>query len=114
MAAAFCVVPLGLPTARAQTITGTQLYQICTSEEDTGKALCQGWTGGFLNALVIAQVQADRGKKGAVTCLPNGVTGIQVKRTVMKFLADHPSLMNEDAGVLTFFAIKSAFPCPSN
>lgn len=45
------------------------------------------------------------------SCIPNGVTKSQTVRVVIKWLKDHPSVLNHDATLLTTAALNDAYPC---
>ena len=43
-------------------------------------------------------------------CIPDGVTAGQARETIQKFVQDHPSTLHEMAAVISFAALKQAFP----
>ena len=103
---------LSLPVsahAAQPTLTGKQLVEMCTSRAKKADAFCTAWMGGFTSGLFGAQMAAKKGDDGV--CLPEGLTPNQVRAIIEKFMNDHPSIRDLDAGSLGFVALRSAFPC---
>jgi len=47
-------------------------------------------------------------------CIPDSVTNDQIRLVVVKWMKDHPELLNMHAAHLTFAAITSTWPCSSD
>jgi hypothetical protein len=107
---AFYFVALGL-TAKAE-LSGADLYRLCALDNKRADAACKMWITAFGGALFYAQTITNREKGStALTCMPDGVSGIQFKLIIEKFLRDNPSIINMDAVSLAGAALIGAFPC---
>jgi hypothetical protein len=76
-------------------ITAMELRHSCRNKND----LCVGVVAGSVGGLTTRDA-----------ALGNGITIEQEIRVVMKFLNDHPELLNRDSGWVVRKALKEAFP----
>jgi len=76
-------------------ITAMELLHACQKKSD----LCVGLVAGSVGGLTTDEA-----------ALGNGVTIEQEIQVVMKFLNDHPELLNKDSGWVIRKALKDAFP----
>ncbi len=72
------------------------------SWEDEHEAFDAGFCHGLIEGVLYAS---------SSVCLPDGVTGDQTVRVVIKFLQDHPETLNKDETTLVKAAFTKAFPC---
>ena len=100
---------LSLPvSAHAGDFSGNQLYSMCDKTGDARDTGCMAWIIGFTSGLFVAQTASKNGDDGV--CIPDGVTAGQARETIQKFVQDHPSTLHEMAAVISFAALKQAFP----
>ena len=45
-------------------------------------------------------------------CLPAGVSGLQLRKVVNKYLNENPANLHHGAAALVYGALDEAFPCP--
>ena len=89
--------------ARAEFVTGNQLYEKCNSNAPEDKFCCLGFVTGVADTL-------PRGPKGIVCPEPN-VTAGQFYDVAVKDLRDHPGMRGLPASLLAGAALGMAFPC---
>jgi len=89
--------------ARAEFVTGNDLYTKCVSNAPEDKFWCLGFVTGVFDTL-------PTGPKGLVCPGPN-VTAGQVHDVVVKNLQEHPTMRNLPAAFLVGAALGVAFPC---
>jgi hypothetical protein len=89
--------------ARAEFVTGNDLYTKCVSNAPEDKFWCLGFVTGVFDTL-------PTGPKGLVCPGPN-VTAGQVHGVVVKNLQEHPTMRNLPAAFLVGTALGVAFPC---
>lgn len=69
---------------------------------------CEGFVEGVTRTVSFYRSELD---KDAKFCIEGGVTNSQVVRVVTKYLNDNPKLLNKDKMLLTWAALKDAYPC---
>jgi Rap1a immunity proteins len=89
--------------ARAEFVTGNQLYEKCNSNAPEDKFWCLGFVTGVADTL-------PQGPKGIVCPGPN-VTAGQFYDVVVKDLRDHPAMHDLPASFLAGAGLAMAFPC---
>lgn len=99
-----------IPPLRAD-FTGNTLNLLCTDGSKQAETSCSMWIAGFSAGIFAAQGLAHSKGTVAVTCIPNGVTGIQVRAIVEKYMREHPSILHVGADAIASFAIERAFLC---
>jgi hypothetical protein len=90
--------------ARAEFVTGNDLYTKCNSNAPEDKFWCLGFVTGVFDTLPTGP------KKGLVCPGPN-VTAGQVHDVVVKNLQEHPTMRHLPAAFLVGTALGVAFPC---
>jgi len=73
-----------------------------------GIGFCLGLMQGMLHMNQFYEYQL---KGAALFCAPNSMTNGQAARIVVKYLRDHPEELHQPDSVLTFTALRAAFPC---
>jgi hypothetical protein len=89
--------------ARAEFVTGNDLYTKCNSNAPEDKFWCLGFVTGVADTL-------PQGPKGIVCPGPN-VTAGQFYDVVVKDLRDHPAMRDLPASFFAGAALGLAFPC---
>ena len=89
--------------ARAEFVTGNQLYEKCNSHAPEDKFWCLGFVTRVADTL-------PQGSKGIV-CPGPDVTAGQFYDVVVKDLRDHPGMRGLPASFLAGAALGMAFPC---
>jgi hypothetical protein len=92
-----------IATARAEFVTGNELYTKCTSNDPADKFWCLGFTTGVHDTL-------PQGPKGLLCETPNVAAG-QVLDVVVKYLRENPAYRDLPASLLAGAALGQAFPC---
>ena len=104
-AAATCLAALlstGAQAQRLSKVNGAKLMSICNAGRSTD---CDAYLSGVADAIGAA------GRDHAAACIPDAVTGVQLREVVKKFLRDHPQDMQKPAGELVTHAFAADFPC---
>lgn len=71
-----------------------------------------GACGGFVHGVLATTLfYSDELKKDEKFCVPNNATYAQLVRVVVKYLTDNPKRLNETQMVLTWAALRDAYPC---
>lgn len=117
---------LGFATASfAEQISGNELLETCTSDNQVLTGFCIGYVIGYSEgapwgvALADASVRGEMGGPdvnnmvGTVTgsCVPADATNGQLKDVVTKYLQENPASRHESARTLIWRAYAAAFPC---
>jgi hypothetical protein len=89
---------------RFSPVDGNKLLGFCTSKSPVG---CDAYISGVADAI------AAGGPGKAPACIPDGVTGVQLRDVMVKYLKAHPESRQQKAGTLTVRALGQAFPCKS-
>jgi hypothetical protein len=97
------VMILGAGAAQAQRVSkvnGTRLLAMCTVKAPTD---CEAYVSGVSDTLAELKAKA--------ACIPDAVTGRQLREVVVKYLNSNPQTRELKAGALTLKAYAAAFPC---
>lgn len=86
-----------LAQAAGPFMDGNELQDACKRAD--GELYCLGFTTGVYDAL------------GMTVCPPPGVTMIQVRDIIVKYVADHPEQRHLPAYHLAHNSLEQAFPC---
>jgi hypothetical protein len=90
-------------TSSRNYLTGTKLYEICTS---TSSDLCLGYVMGVSDALNLSTF-----KQNNIFCSPTSVSAHQELAVVIKYLRDHPDTWHYSGASDIGVALAMAFPC---
>ena len=91
-------------TARSTTPATARLLEFCASEaEDYHDGFCMGYLLGYTYAL--------EGKAGGGVCLPDDVTGRQIRDAAVHYLRSNPGAQQQDASIAIPAALRAGFPC---
>ena len=96
--------------ARAQ-MTGNDLRSMCVSKNPAEDDLCISWSAGFHSGIRAAQKIAEIVKLPPVTCIPDNVTGSQVRLILEKYMRENPQELAQGADYLAARAFLQSFPC---
>jgi hypothetical protein len=72
-------------------------------------ASCFAFIRGFLNGHTAA---VKLGSAEPLICAPGKLSVLEARRVVVEYLEDHPEKLHEPDGVLVYYALREAFPCP--
>ena len=87
---------------RVSNVDGNKLLGFCTAKATVG---CDAYLSGVADAI------AAEGPGKAPACIPNAVTGTQLRDVMVKYLRAHPETRELKAGKLTIMGLGQAFPC---
>ena len=126
-AKAIAALSLLLPASElhAQQISGNELLETCTSEDQVLAGFCLGYIIGYsegapwganvtLYNLDPGGSVSERNKQiGLFTgsCVPAEASNEQLRDVVIKHIIEHPETRHESARVLVWQAYIKAFPC---
>lgn len=93
--------------------TAADLMRTCKAAEGeyltgTGNAYNRGMCWGYLQGMWDGFSFLEQ----KYACIPKGVTWDQMRLIVLKWGADHPAELHQDASFAYIAALLSAFPCP--
>jgi hypothetical protein len=98
--------------ARADFLSGNDLYARCTSAFVTDQSFCNGYIAAITDASWDLKPNNIPGNVlGFRQCMPNEVTNRQATDIVKQFLAGHPAYRHASASFLAANALAEAFPC---
>ncbi|WP_306111521.1 MULTISPECIES: Rap1a/Tai family immunity protein [Roseovarius] len=122
--ALFCLASAATAT-NAQQITGNQLLDTCTSDNQIMAGFCLGYIIGYSEGApwggTLAIMQANPGlgtdavndAVGAITgsCVPSEASNEQLMDVTIKYLTNNPETRHTSARTLIWTAYSEAFPC---
>ena len=100
----------------AAALTGNQLLRACGSAP-SGEIACSFYVMGWRDAFMVTTVTTYKAAEmlehnpKMTVCIPKAVENGQIKGVVLKYLRAHPATLHKDVAVLTWMAMKEAFPC---
>ncbi len=99
---ALLAAPLAAHAQRESPVTGNKLLALCTT---AATANCDAYLSGVADAI------AAQGREHAMACIPNAVSGSQLREVMLRFLHAHPEQLQLKAATLSTKAFSSSFPC---
>lgn len=89
--------------------TGADIYRLCSGKDGTPEDnVCDAYVEGYIEGM-------DAAKVSAVTnhpiCIPDNVSGIQVRKTITAFLANKADAQSRDAPTMVAVALAKAYAC---
>jgi hypothetical protein len=100
---------------RAQALSGDQLLFMLSGEASSGfqtnmnRYRAMGYIQGLLDSYIVL---STRDPSLNIYCMPlEGVSSLQARKVIIKWLEAHPQRLNEQARILVFHALAEAFPC---
>ena len=101
---------------RHSDVTAVQLARMCTANPE-GTERCDAYLNGIADAIyVYEEVRPENGSKGqplpAYICIPNQVTGVQLRETFIEWLRANPNQNDRQAGGAVLRALNARFHCP--
>ena len=98
-----CLAAAGTAQAQRESrVTGAKLLSLCTA---SAAANCDAYLSGVADAV------AAQGPEHAPFCIPDAVTGRQLREVAIKYMHDHPQEMELKAGTVVTHAYTAAFAC---
>lgn len=91
-------------------VTGNDLYKWMQSNDSVSKAYSESYILGVTDSLALVFGLSDEAKR-PYPCLPKNGAYQQIFDVTKKYLADNPQKRHENAYILSFKAIREAFPC---
>jgi hypothetical protein len=86
---------------RISKVNGSKLLGFCSAGRTVD---CDAYLSG------VADAYAEQGKMAGI-CIPQAVTGVQMRLVVTKYLHDHPQELELPAGQVATHAFAGAFAC---
>lgn len=96
--------------AQSTSLNTETLFAYCTSKNQTANTMCALYMAGFMHGVTTEQL--IRGDGPQKLCLPQGLTGNQVKDIFEGFTRDYPKAGFDHPGLVIHLALFRAFPCP--
>jgi hypothetical protein len=90
-----------------QPFSASNLSATCTSARGDSQT-CSTYIAGFAQGFYYASVSAQA---GSAPCLPHGVSDVQARLIVTRFMSLHPEMMQQGASSVVAEALIDAFPC---
>ena len=102
--------------ARFSAVNGTKLAQLCTSKDAKMANSCTAYIEGVSDAMSLYQeLRPQDGSKGgalpAYVCVPEQVTGLRQRDTVVAWIRQHPEAGTRQASGVVADALREAFAC---
>lgn len=113
-------------TARAENVTGNEVYAACTIDNDLAlDGFCAGYVIGLVEglrygaAVPLIVIRAGENLENVALmadsflgfCAPSEAQYSQHRDIIVKYLAAHPETRHESARTLAISALAEAFPC---
>ena len=122
----FIVVVLGLclSAGRSHAQTGIYLQHECqaaviaspNATDMVEGSHCLGYISGVAFSITIweaANKDKHFGLETVPACLPDNGTTEEYVKVVLRYLDQNPNKLHEGYGLLVFFALRDAYPCPA-
>ncbi len=114
--AALLAIASHAEAARFSAVNGTRLAALCTSRDPKMSNSCTAYIEGVSDSMSLYQeLRPQDGSKGgalpAYVCVPEQVTGIQQRDTVVTWLRQHPEAGNRPASGVVADALRERFAC---
>ena len=113
----FVLVISILNVAPAYSLTGQEWLSQCKGITNIQRASCIAYIRGLddmnslFNQLQIYSKQEDNYNSFPKICYPKGVTFGQLKKTLSKWLNEHPEKLYEELSFLYIMMMRETFPC---
>ena len=96
----------GAATANAAPMTAAELTAACAGDANA-RLTCDGYLRALTDLVLVREARGQHGK----ICLPDTVTGDQIRETVTSFVATKPPRGTPTAIRLVSAAMRSKYPC---
>ena len=97
---------------RFSALNGTKLVEICTARDASD---CTSYIEGISDTVSFYQklqpAGGNKGKLPAYICVPEGVTGVQLREQVVGWAKQHPDLMGRQASGVVLRALDGLYKC---
>lgn len=118
------VLALGLSAGRSHAQTGIELQHECqavtaaapNANDAMEGAHCLGYISGVAFSISMWEGVNKAKSLGTDTvpaCLPGNGTSEEYVKVVLRYLDQNPNKLHEGYGLLVFFALRNAYPCPA-
>ena len=102
--------------ARFSAVNGTRLAALCTSKDPKQSNSCTAYIEGVSDSMSLYQeLRPQDGSRGgalpAYVCVPEQVTGIQQRDTVLAWIRQHPEAGSRQASGVVADALRERFAC---
>ncbi len=102
--------------ARFSAVNGTKLAALCTSRDAKMANSCTAYIEGVSDSMSLYQeLRPQDGSKGGTlpgyVCVPEQVTGIQQRDTVVAWIRQHPEAGTRQASGVVADALRERFAC---
>jgi len=85
---------------------GTKLYNLCRAESAIDEALCEGYILGVQDAIYSGHLSDHFS-----VCLPEGVEPDQIRLQLIRYIENHPEIMNFAAEGLVAKTLETTYAC---
>ncbi|MBB3173223.1 hypothetical protein FHR90_001041 [Endobacter medicaginis] len=106
-AASLCATPA--LAQRISPVNGRNLLAMCSSHALPGQKMCEAYVSGIAD--MIGYEKASSPDKAPPVCIPDAITGGQLRQTAADWLEGHKDLSGERAARQVYEALKAAYPC---
>ena len=115
-AAALLALATHADAARFSAVNGTRLAAMCSSRDARMSNSCTAYIEGISDSMSLYQeLRPQDGSKGgtlpAYVCVPEQVTGLQQRDTVVAWLRQHPEAGTRQASGVVADALREKFAC---
>ena len=101
-----CLLAATVTTAQAQRVSKVGAKTLMTACSGGKQAeLCDAYLDGFTDAI------RATGQNSALACIPQSVSGTELRDVVAHWLRDNPESQHETGEKVTRLALQKAYPC---
>ncbi len=118
IAAAVAAIAVPAQAERFSALNGAKLVELCTGRDKSAQSDCTAYIEGISDTVSFYQkLRPKDGSKGAAlpeyVCVPDSVTGLQLRETVVNWAKAHASLLPAtQASGIVLRAINATYACP--
>jgi len=97
--------------ASGPTLTGSEIYPVCSKKNDNCTTYINGWLGGYdFGTMILANELGAQGTR-VYYCFPDEINIVQLTDVFTQYLAHNSKERHYPAKDLVFMAFIDAFPC---
>jgi ApbE superfamily uncharacterized protein (UPF0280 family) len=103
----------GVATAqeRVTRIDGSRLLATCTSSTVAMARGCEAYLSGIADASTLFSREVNGARPAGAICIPNELTGPQLRQRVVEWLNANPRDRRRPAGEIVLHILREAYPC---
>jgi len=94
-------------TSYATITTGSELQEMCKSDDQKAQGVCLGTISGISET---TQIYQGMGYIPKIYCAKS-MSRFELAEVIVSYLDDHPQILEKQAGVIFLTAMKEKFPC---